>query len=298
MINDTYITGVSLALISTASWALCSILFKKLIEKLDPIGMTAATSVIGALFLILVMFFSGSGFQLDKNSLILIASSGVIGICFGDIFYYASLNRLSAIIFSLIMFMGPDLFSGFFGIVFLKEFPPLIVWLGIILTLVGLGFFIFPINKDVRQNSSSTILGVIFAVFSLICTAYSMVLVKPILNNIPIVTITMYRMLFSAAALIIFGFISRKIFVWKKALSDKKFTSKLFGSMVLVTFGGFYFALLALKYSSLVVTSAITSLGPLFVFLFMVAFYKYKPKKREYFGALFILFGIVLICKG
>ena len=291
-------TGIILALISTASWALCSIIFKKLGKHLDAIGMTLITAFLSAIFLFVVILITKNNFIISKENLLLIALSGILGISIGDSLFYASLNRLSPMVFSLIMFIGPDLFSGIFGIIFLKEFPPLIVWLGIIATLLGLSFFLFPLKDDSKKSTKSTLTGIIFAIFSLICTAYSMVMVKPILNNTPILTITMYRMLFAAFSLFLFALLSKKLFIWLKILNDKMYFLKLSSSIILVAFGGFYLSLLALKYCSLVVTSAIMSLGPLFVFIFMIMFYKYKPKKREYLGVLFVIFGIILICLG
>lgn len=290
--------GIVLALISTASWALCSIIFKKLGERLDSVGMATITSVFSTIFLLCVILISNNNIFIPQQHIVMIALSGILGISIGDSLYYASLNRLSPMVFSLIMFIGPDLFSGIFGVVFLKEIPPPIVWFGIFFTLCGLAFFLFPLKHDNETDTKTTAVGIIYALLSLICMAYSMVMVKPLLQSAPIITITMYRMLFSAFTLLIFAFCAKKIPSWKKPLSDKKYSLKLVSTILLVTFGGFYFSLLALKHCALVVTSAITSLGPLFVFIFMVIFYKHKPKKKEYFGVLFILLGIILICKG
>lgn len=291
-------TGIVLALISTASWALCSIIFKKLGERLSSVAMATITSILSSIFLFCFILITQNDILVSKEHLITIALSGILGISIGDSLYYASLNRLSPMVFSLIMFIGPDLFSGLFGIIFLKEFPAVVVWLGIFLTLCGLAFFLFPVKNKDSKSGGNSVSGIIFALLSLICTAYSMVMIKPILNETPIITVTMYRMFFSALALIFFVLFTNKIETYKKPLSDKKYCAKLVLTIALVTFGGFYFSLAALKYCALVVTSAITSLGPLFVFLFMVIFYKHKPKKREYFGVLFTLLGIIFICLG
>ena len=47
------IFGISIALLSTLFWALCTVLLKKLGEKLDAIGMTLVKAVIASLLLFL-----------------------------------------------------------------------------------------------------------------------------------------------------------------------------------------------------------------------------------------------------
>jgi drug/metabolite transporter (DMT)-like permease len=60
----------------------------------------------------------------------------------------------------------------------LKENPPLLVWIGIILTITGLACLLFPVNK-LENNVKSSVAGLVFALLSLLCTSLSMVIIKP-----------------------------------------------------------------------------------------------------------------------
>lgn len=76
--------GIIAAIISTASWAVCTLILKKLGERLDPIGMTAAKSVLSVCFLVIFMCIFGYKFYIPAEFLIPVALSGIIGITIGD----------------------------------------------------------------------------------------------------------------------------------------------------------------------------------------------------------------------
>ena len=291
------ILGISIALVSTLSWALCTTLLKKLGERLDAFGMTMVKTVLASVLLFIIINITGVTLNIGFDNIIPVALSGILGIAIGDSLFFASLNRLSPLVLSLILFVGPDLFSGIFGLIFLKEMPSLLSWIGIFAILTGLSFLIFPIKKE-DTESKTKITGIIFALLSLICTAYSMVIIKPVLVNIPVITATMYRMVFSAVVLVLFDIFSKKIFLWKNVLSDKKYNLQLTGTFSLATIGGFWLSLVAIKYCKLIIASSLMSLEPLFILLFMILFNGYIPKIKEIRGIIIIVLGILLICLG
>lgn len=292
---DNLSIGIISAILSTLSWALCSVMFKKLGEKLDAVGMTCAKASISCLILFLILFMSGTSLYVPLNSLFKIFLSGVLGIALGDSLFFAALERLSPVTLSIILFVSPIIFSGIFGFIFLNEVPSLIAILGIFFILFGLSFLIFPIKK--KDNSAKTkISGILLALLSLICTTYSIVLIKPLLLNMSTMTATMYRMLFSAIVIMIYGLISKKIFIWKNILSDINYLSKFSAVVLVATIGGFWLSLLSMKYCKIVIASSLMSIEPLFILFFMILFYKYTPKIKEYFGILITVLGIIILC--
>ena len=290
--------GIIIALISTASWALCTTLLKKFGEKLEPIGMTTYKTILSFIILAVIIFLTGETFDIGFSNIFKIALSGILGIAIGDSLFFASLNRLSPLVLSIILFVGPDLFSGIFGFVFLNEMPSLYQWIGIFCILTGLFLFMLQSKNNDNDDTTrkTTFIGLIFAILSLVCTAIAMVIIKPVLINVPVITATMYRMFFSAIVLLIFGVFSKKVFKWKNILSDKKYNLKLSGTLALATIGGFWLSLVAIKYCKLIIASTVMSLEPLFILIFMILFYKYIPNKKEIFGIFIIITGIIFIC--
>ncbi len=80
------IIGAAAALGSAACWALGSVLFKMLGDKLEPVPLTFAKSLLGALMLGgALMYF---GFQpLKLEPILLFTLSGLLGIAIGDTFF-------------------------------------------------------------------------------------------------------------------------------------------------------------------------------------------------------------------
>lgn len=294
---DKTIIGIIFALASTASWAVCTLILKKLGEMLDPIGMTTVKAILGVVFLCLLIFVTGTNFVLPSEALIPVVLSSLLGIAIGDSLFFASLSKLSPLVLSLILFVGPDIFSGVFGILFLGENPSVLAWVGIVVVLIGLSFFIFPIKKE-DETIKTSVIGVVWAVLSLMCTAYSMVLIKPVLIENSTLTVTMYRMLVSAIVLLFFSIVSKKIFTWKNVLQDKSYNLKFAGTVAIATYGGFWLSLSAIKYCDLVIAGTLMSLEPLFILLFMVLFCKYIPVTKEKIGVVLTVLGIVLISVG
>jgi drug/metabolite transporter (DMT)-like permease len=85
MLNDQII-GAAAALGSAASWALGSVLFKMLGDKLEPVALTFAKGLLGVLMLGGALLFLG--FQPVRfDSILLLTLSGLLGIAIGDTFF-------------------------------------------------------------------------------------------------------------------------------------------------------------------------------------------------------------------
>lgn len=289
------LTGIAAALGSAASWALGSILFKKLGGSTNSIAMTAVKALLSALIIGLFLLIARINPFVDYNSLIILVLSGIIGISIGDSCFFASLKRLSPIVLSVILFSGPIVFSGVLGLIYLKEMPTLQTWLGLFIILAGLGFLLFPMNIQGNETPKTTLKGILFALASLFCTSISMVIVKPILSEVSSIVATMYRMLFGGLFLFVCGFLFNKIKMWEKPFLNKGYNLKFLGTVSIVTFGGFWLSLVAIKNCDVVVASTIMTLEPLFILLYMVLFWKHKMSLKEYLGTFLSVIGLMCI---
>ncbi len=290
------VLGILAGLISTASWAFCSVIFKRIGRKIEPVLLTLVKAAIGGVLLLICALIMGKSLILDARSTVLLALSGILGITLGDILYFNSLKKLSPLTISIILFVAPDLFNGLFGYFFLGEVPTVKTINAMIFVLIGLGFFVFNNEKQSSKKIKNSIVGIVLAILSLVCTSYSMFIVRPVLQTFNPFVVTTDRMLFGALALSFFALFSDKKSEWKNALSDKAYNLKLLAVIVIVTFGGFLPGLIAISKCHLIVASIIMSIEPLFVLIFMMMFYRYKPRLKEFIGFLFALTGIILIC--
>jgi drug/metabolite transporter (DMT)-like permease len=83
---DDKIIGMTAALGSAASWAVGSVMFKMLGDKLQPIPLTFAKGVTGVVMLGIVLVFTGLR-EIDFQPLLLLTLSGILGIAIGDTFF-------------------------------------------------------------------------------------------------------------------------------------------------------------------------------------------------------------------
>jgi len=83
---DDKLIGIAAALGSAASWAVGSVLFKMLGDKLQPIALTFAKGAAGVVMLGMALMFVGFR-GIEYQSLLLLTLSGILGIAIGDTFF-------------------------------------------------------------------------------------------------------------------------------------------------------------------------------------------------------------------
>ena len=296
-ITDSSI-GIAAALGSTASWALCGVLFKRLGERLDPVGMTTVKSLVAAILLVPVLFFAG-GAHAGGRDLLLLAASGVIGIAIGDCFFFAALGQLSPLLLTILLLTCPNVFTGILGVLCLGEMPSLQVWCGIGLIMTATAMLMFPVEKG--EGGKSTIKGVLLGVVAFVCSSVSTVIAKPVMTGdagVSPFAVTFYRMAAGGLALAVFGVFSGRVSEWARPFGDKRYSLGFLSVTAIVAFGGFGLSMAAFKYLDVVVAGALLSLEPLFVLPFMALFGHHKVKLREIAGMTLAVAGVVLISFG
>lgn len=293
MANSTL--GIIVALGSTASWALCGVLFKKLGERLDPVGMTTVKSLVAALFLAPLLLFVG-GAAADGSDLLLLAASGIIGIAIGDCFFFAALGQLSPLLLTILLLTCPNVFSGILGVLCLGEMPSLPVWGGIALIMTAMALLVFPVEQG--EGGKSTMKGVLLGVASFVCSSVSTVIAKPVMTGeagVSPFAVTFYRMAAGGLALALFAVCAGKVKVWAQPFRDLRYGAGFIGVTAVVAFGGFGLSMAAFKYLDVVTAGALLSLEPLFVLPFMILFGHHKVKVRELAGMVLAVAGVLLI---
>lgn len=293
MTNSTI--GIIAALGSTASWALCGVLFKKLGERLDPVGMTTVKSLAAALFLSPLLFLAGGAWAGGKD-LLLLAASGIIGIAIGDCFFFAALGQLSPLLLTVLLLTCPNVFSGILGVLCLGEMPSVPVWCGIGLIMAAMAFLMFPVEQG--EGGKSTLKGVLLGVVSFVCSAVSTVIAKPVMTGeagVSPFAVTFYRMAAGGLALAAFALCAGKVKVWARPFQDVRYGAGFMGVTAVVAFGGFGLSMMAFKHLDVVTAGALLSLEPLFVLPFMALFGHHKVKAREFVGMALAVAGVLLI---
>ncbi len=291
--NSTLI-GMSAALLSAASWAVGAILFKRLGELASPFGMTLSKGIVSVVLLGVVLIFIGYE-SIPLHAAGLLFLSGILGIAIGDTLFFAALQDLgpNALI---VFFMSGQILTALLAVVFLGEVPPPAVWGGIIITVVGIGIVLWAKILRDDEKRSSGIRGIILGSLFMLSMSVSIIIAKPALDSVSTVWATFIRMAAGSLGILLFGVCTKKVSDWINPFLNKRMLALFITSVAVVTFGGFWLSIVAIKYVDVAIANTLGATEALFVLPLSYFFLKEKIAPLEIVGTLLAVCGVIVIC--
>jgi len=290
------ILGIGAALTSAASWALGSILFKKIGETVSPFGMTLSKGILG--ILLLGVAYAVNGFEfVSLNAAGMLFISGIIGIAIGDTLFFAALQDLGPKV-QIIFFMMGQVMTAILGLLILREMPLLLQWIGIIVTLLGAAAVLWKKIFSNSENKKTGLRGVVFGLLAMFCFSISLIIAKHAMKDISALSAVFIRITAGTIGMLVYGLIKRKVRVWLNPFQDLKMASFFFVSVSIVTFGGFWLSLVALKFLDVAVASTLGATEPLFVLPLALIILKERITLTEFIGAVLTACGVIIIIIG
>ncbi len=310
MLFQNYI-GEFFSLISAILWALAVIMFKKTGESISPVALNPFKNVLAQILFFITILVLGepllqpfdpmgiNGFSYSDYTRLII--SGIVGIGIADLIFFKSLNIIGA---------------GFAAIVDTMYSPSVIIFayfmLGERLTLLqlsGAGLVIAAILfasfrfQHVMASKRELRYGVFLGVLALALMGFGIVLVKPVLNKLPMdfgvqMWVAGFRLLPGA----IFSLI---IFLWVSRTRDlitpfynKKIWFPLVGSSILGTFLGLSCWLIGMTFTTASIASILNQTATIFILLFAWIFLKEPISLRRIFAVFMAMCGVTLVILG
>ena len=192
------------ALLVTFLWSTSWVLIKKSIHDLPPLIFAGLRYALAAIFLIPALWKNRSAVrQLSKQQWLSLVLLGLVFYTLTQGGQFMTLKYLDAIPFSLILnFSAPVV--AVLSIFLLKETPSLLQWGGIVVFLLGVAVYFFPLSL-----SNSSVLGFILAGFTVLANAGASLLGRAInrLRNIPAGVVTALSMSIGAVLLLGIGIV-------------------------------------------------------------------------------------------
>ena len=284
--------GMLAALCSGASWAVGSILFKKLGDELDSMAMTLVKGAMSIVLLAAAVALIGFE-PVDRHALLLLVVSGLLGIAIADACFFESLKDIGPHALALLMTFGQVL-TVIFAVIFLGERPTLLKWVGIALVVVGIQVVLQ--TKLTGEKKASGMRGLAFGLTSVVCMSLSFIVAKRGLESISAIEATLIRMTAGTIGMFVFGLATRRLGKWVVPFRDAKLVRMFLVSVCVVTFGGFWLSLAAFKYLEASIAGILCATEPLFVLPLAAVFLQEKVTLRAVVGTLVALIGICLIC--
>jgi len=298
--------GEFLAIATVFCWTISVQFFEAASRRVGPTPVNIIRLSFAMIFFSFLLFFrNGYLFpaHFPAHAWFYLSLSGIIGFFLGDIFLFKALveigPRVTMLIFSL---SAPT--AAIIGWIFLDEIYFLHQWLGMFVTLSGVGIVILEKNPLVtnpshRKTRHISLKGVLLGFGAMAGQALGYILSKTGMQTesgyLDAFSATQIRVIAAFICFLIFFSVTRKWGTFLTALRDTKaviFTAT--GSFV-GPFLGVSLSLMVLHYLPTGVASTFLSLVPVFIIPFSIFLHKEHVSIRAAAGAIIAVSGIYLL---
>jgi drug/metabolite transporter (DMT)-like permease len=290
--------GEILSVTAACLWAFAIVLFKRSGESVHPVALNTFKDVLAVILYVPTLAIAGVSLMQNypATDYVLLLVSGVIGIAVGDTLLFKSLNTIGAGASALVS----CLYSPFIiGLSF--------VWIGERLTwlqLVGVVLIISavlettrtgdPEKSDVRRN----LFGVVWGILAVAAMAVGVVMIKPLLDEAPVLWVLEIRLIGGVAALLLFLAINPargRILSTLLIRKNRGYTcvSSMIGGYVamLVWLGG-------IKFTKASIAAALNQTNTIFVLVFAALILRERITAGRIVAILMAVTGALLVTFG
>jgi drug/metabolite transporter (DMT)-like permease len=287
--------GESAAIAAALIWAIASVVYARLGQTIDPMGLNFAKGVIAIAFLICTptLWFQ-HGSDLPLQSLGLLALSGILGVGLGDTFFLEMLKALGPRKTLLLDSLAPTLTAALAWII-LKETLPLLACLGIVLTLGGI-FWVIQERTTPDQPPAHIQRGILLGLGAGLANAGGAILSRAALEDSMIrpEVAALTRIVAGVLLLMLWG-LSRGIFIsWCRNIIRHPQFKYLVGAAFGSAYLGIWLQQIGFKYAPAGITQTLLATSPLFILPIAILTGE-KVSFKAWVGAIIAFFGIALL---
>ena len=281
------------AVITAVCWSSAVILFDISTKNFTAIQLNVLKNFIGVFgFILTIVLFSIPSPNFSQQDIFTLALSGFLGILIADGLFLESLRRLGSGISAVVSTIyTPTVFIIAF--ILFNETINLHSYIGGVLVLGGITISVFQPPKTIKKRD--LYIGILFGIMANILTAYSVLIIKPIMKNNSVVYVALYR--FSIG--FIFGIL---INILKSGIKQviQKFKQGLTNQYVILgAFLGTYlsviFWLSGYKYTLAGRAAIYNQLSTVFIIILARVFLKEPMTSKKIIGVSLAIFGAMIV---
>ena len=179
------------AVITAVCWSSAVILFDISTKNFTAIQLNVLKNFIGVFgFILTIVLFSIPSPNFSQQDIFTLALSGFLGILIADGLFLESLRRLGSGISAVVSTIyTPTVFIIAF--ILFNETINLHSYIGGVLVLGGITISVFQPPKTIKKRD--LYIGILFGIMANILTAYSVLIIKPIMKNNSVIYVALYR---------------------------------------------------------------------------------------------------------
>lgn len=279
-------------------WASAVIMFKRSGERVHPVALNSFKNLLAWVLLIPTAWIMGESLlrSVPASEYIMLIISGALGIGISDTLFFKSLNRLGAGLSAIV----DCLYSP--SIIFLS-----MLWLGETLTwlqIMGAVMIVSAVLTAIGEKNgnhlsrSDMFWGVTWGASAMLIMAVSIVSIKPILSNAPLLWVTEIRLtggILSLLVVLAFHPSRRKIIGSMKKTNRWTYT-------ILGSFTGAYVSMMlwlgGMKYANVSIAAALNQTSNIWIYIFAGLFLKETLTRGKTIGIILGVAGTLLVTYG
>ena len=260
-------------------------------NSVSALGMNVGKGLVALLCLGAVVLPSGPAAPAG-GALMLLALSGLLGICVGDTLYFLTLQRLGARLTLLLTTLVP-VATVVAAVVLLGERIGEWGWLGLALALAGVAYVLWERSprQHLRQRFVS---GLCWGAAFILVEAAAILLTKVGVAELPALDATLIRQAAALMGLAVWLAITRSFVRTMAPLNDRRLLAILITGAVIGAFLGTWLSVLGLKYTYAAVAATLNATSPLFVLPMAVLVLKESVSARAVVGAVVAVGGVAV----
>ncbi len=294
--------GELAALITAVFWTVTALAFESASKKVGSLSVNLLRLGLAFVFLsIYAWIYRGMALPFDAggHQWLWLSLSGLVGFVLGDLFLFQSYVIIGSRISMLIMSLAPPIAAAI-GWLTLGETLTLKQGMAMLVVLVGISLVIVERQpNDANGNGrrvkfSYPFSGLLLAFGGALGQAGGLVLSKYGMAGYDVVSSVQIRVITGIIGFTIFFTVTQKWDNLRSAIQNRKAMKRLTVGAFFGPFLGVSFSLLAVKYTSTGVASALMSIVPVLIIVPSVALFRERITLKEIVGALITVAGVAL----
>jgi drug/metabolite transporter (DMT)-like permease len=264
--------GELAALTAAAIWAVSATLYGQIGKQVAPLTLNLTKGLLAIGYLIITMLLTGERLMIAPAQWWPLLLSGLVGIAWGDTFFFMALNSIGARLTLLINILSPVI-TALMASLYLGEQLALVNYLGIALAVAGVAGVIFD-RTQADQSPKNYWQGVLWAVLSALANSIASICSRQAMlagDLSPTVT-TLVRLLAGTVGILMLMLWSKSRFSILAKNSGRSLDRKMWLRLALVAFFSTYLGIslqqTALKYTAAGIAQTIGATSPLFVLVY------------------------------
>jgi len=296
---ETEFAGRMYALLSALSWACALVLFKRCGEKVSPLPLNLFKNIVGMVLLVLTLAClrnaERSFTSFETQDVLLLCTSGIIGIALADTAFFFALNRLGvslmaivecayspAVIFCAILMLSEDLRW------------PQYAGAGLIVSAVLLSTRHTP---PAGQTRKQLMLGFIWGITAMLLMAFGIVLAKPVLEmqRFPLIWATTIRLAAGTVILLMLSLASPQRGKYFSVFRPTASWRISIPASILGTYLALIFWIAGFKYAKASIAAALNQTSSIFAIILATVVLKESFTFRKATSATLAIMGVLLV---